>query len=172
MFKSRKGITPVIAIVLLILITLGMIGIVWTQFQGVLQFGGQAQSQQQAINTQLSFQSVYNEGGNMRLTWRNPNSRTLNTSNFELGFAKTRGGSPVSASVFAANTQFQTSGTSTCFASGTSVLVPPKNSQDCSTGLKWPSQKPIDMYLVVSMKGADKEFRYHCTTQTAGAFSC
>ncbi|MFB6208052.1 MAG: hypothetical protein ABEJ69_01755 [Candidatus Nanohaloarchaea archaeon] len=175
MFKLRKGITPVIAIVLLILITLGMIGIVWTQFQGILQFGGQASSQQQAINTQLTISSVYNDGGTMRVTWRNPNDRTLNTSKFQIGFSKTSSGSPVTASVFAANTQFNqiaTPSNADCFDDGTSTLVKPQGQQDCNTGLQWPSSKPIDMYVKVSMKGADKTFSYHCTTDTTSAFSC
>jgi flagellin-like protein len=35
--STRKGITPVIAIVLLLLITVGAVGTVYTQFQGLLQ---------------------------------------------------------------------------------------------------------------------------------------
>lgn len=178
MFKSRKGITPVIAIVLLILITLGMIGIVWTQFQGILQFGDQASGQQQAINTQLTFQSVYKDStvapATMNLTWRNPNDRTLNTSNYEIGFSKTASGSPVSAEVFASNTQFDSIVASqrNCFSDGDSKLIAPDGKQTCRTGLTWASDKPIDMYVKVSMKDADKSFSYHCTTDTRNAFSC
>ena len=39
MFNQRKGITPVIAIVLLLLITVGAVGVVYTQFQGLVEGG-------------------------------------------------------------------------------------------------------------------------------------
>lgn len=35
--RKRKGITPVIAIVLLLLVTVGAVGVVWTQFQDLVE---------------------------------------------------------------------------------------------------------------------------------------
>jgi FlaG/FlaF family flagellin (archaellin) len=37
--RSRKGLTPVIAIVLLLFITVGAVGVVYTQFSGILDQG-------------------------------------------------------------------------------------------------------------------------------------
>jgi flagellin-like protein len=36
MFGQRKGITPVIAIVLLLMVTVGAVGVVYTQFQSLV----------------------------------------------------------------------------------------------------------------------------------------
>ena len=59
MLTKRKGITPVIAIVLLLLITVGAVGVVYTQFQSLIgNPGEQVNQQQQVRNTEMTFDSM------------------------------------------------------------------------------------------------------------------
>lgn len=170
MFNVRKGITPVIAIVLLILITLGAVGVVWTQFQSVLNFGEQANSQQQAMKTDWTFESVYKDGGNINMTVRNPtDDLSYNTSQFTLKYRPVGNPSPVSLSTL--SSAGFTTGKSDCFEAGSSQLVDPHSKYTCDTGVSWPSVGK-DLYLVIQMKDADKSWEYKCTVQTSGAISC
>lgn len=57
--KSRKGITPVIAIVLLLLLTVGAVGVVWTQFQGLVS-GDTSQQVQKSAKQRNADLSIIN----------------------------------------------------------------------------------------------------------------
>lgn len=84
---KRKGITPVIAVVLLLLITVAAVGLVWGLFQQVT--GDQSalnslNDRQQARNTDFEFRSVYNDtassngAGNITMNIANTGSRAVN----------------------------------------------------------------------------------------------
>ena len=56
---KRKGITPVIAIVLLMIITVGAVGVVYSQFQSLVGNPGESVNEQQQIsNTGKTLQNM------------------------------------------------------------------------------------------------------------------
>lgn len=110
MIKSRKGITPVIAIVLLLLITVGAVGVVYTQFQGLVE-GDDAQeqleSQQQIQQASYSIAAVevINDDtaageGEIDITIQNTGDTALNFDNtaYTVNWAP-EGTNPVSVDV-------------------------------------------------------------------------
>ena len=76
MIKQRKGITPVIAIVLLLLVTVGAVGVVYTQFQNIADQGN-TEFNTDARQTEISLQGISQNSDNndsMQLTWTNQQS--------------------------------------------------------------------------------------------------
>lgn len=85
MINYRKGITPVIAIVLLLLITVGAVGIVYTQFQGIVEGNDAEQELQQQQRIQQSSYSIVavtatGSPGNYEVTIKNTGDDTLDLS--------------------------------------------------------------------------------------------
>ena len=80
----KKGITPVIAVVLLLLITVGAVASAWGLYQEITSGSGeleQLNAQQAARNTDISFRSAYNgSGGNLNLVMRNTGGEPVNLS--------------------------------------------------------------------------------------------
>jgi FlaG/FlaF family flagellin (archaellin) len=58
LISSRKGLTPVIAIVLLLFITVGAVGVVYTQFSGIIDQG--QESTQQTLSSLTSSVDIVN----------------------------------------------------------------------------------------------------------------
>lgn len=81
MFEQRKGITPVIAIVLLLLITVGAVGVVYTQFQDLV--GNNEAEDELRENTQIqqssySIIAVTQSGSSYEITLKNTGSENIN----------------------------------------------------------------------------------------------
>ena len=180
MFKSRKGITPVIAIVLLLLITVGAVGVVYTQFQSLIGNPGEQASQQQDIqNTEVSFDSLYRSdwyGTNdyVNVTFSNTGSVTWNSSNFGLQYVPEGTGSGVSGEALATTNFNYESDADTCFndESGGGTLVDPGDSYTCSTGVQWPNPTN-SIGFVVTISGADKDWGPRiCNPDTSSSVGC
>lgn len=102
--KTRKGITPVIAIVLLILITVGAVGVVYTQFQSLVgNPTEQLREQEKVRNTKMSISGAYRGGGGINITLRNTGSTAINTSDFNVMYVPPNSDSPVSLGAIASN---------------------------------------------------------------------
>lgn len=174
MFNTRKGITPVIAIVLLLLITVGAVGVVYTQFQSLVGNPDEQLSQQQQVrNTEMTFSSVYSDSSELAITVRNTGSVTWNTSQFALGFVPQGSSSPVIESVLESSvSSFSHANSNECFSADTGTqIVEPDGTYTCTTGISFPgATKQIG--LVVSMNGADKDWSYTCSVQTSNSISC
>ncbi|WEL23237.1 archaellin/type IV pilin N-terminal domain-containing protein [Candidatus Nanohalovita haloferacivicina] len=179
MLTKRKGITPVIAIVLLLLITVGAVGVVYTQFQSLLgNPGEQVDQQQQVRQTEIRFDSAYkaqDASGEyyVNLTVTNVGAVAWNTSDFTLSYVPEGTGSAVSGQALQA-TKFSYNETSdNCFSEdNSSQLVDPENGYTCNTGVKWPSATTT-IGFSISMNSASKSWGvYTCTPSTTSSVGC
>jgi flagellin-like protein len=178
---KRKGITPVIAIVLLLLITVGAVGVVYTQFQSLVGNPSEELDQQQKVqNTDLTFSSVYKDEGDtysgsdtVNITLRNTGDVAVNmTEQFELSY------SPEGSSGYLGLTAYpdSVSGISEplCFNYGAmegDELVEPGDSYTCNTGVLWPGATN-SVGFEVSFKSASKSWSYTCSPSTSSALAC
>lgn len=173
---KRKGITPVIAIVLLLLITVGAVGVVYTQFQSLVGNPSQQLDQQQKVqNTKLTFASVYNndtvtnsDNDAINVTIRNTGSVAINmTKQFDISFSPSGSDGYLSHSIYP-----NTVGPNECFEiQGGAELVEPGQSYTCNTGIAWPGATET-VGIEVSFKTADKSWTYTCTPSTSSALAC
>lgn len=177
----RKGITPVIAIVLLLLITVGAVGVVYSQFQNLADTNPSEQvaRQQKIQNTELTYDSVYKDTSDasgdetINITLRNTGSEGVNVSKqFELQVIPEGSDSSVGYDTFEKVRSSQVrSGEKTCFEVGNGMILDPSETYTCDTGILFPS--PGDTVgLVTTFKGADKSFDYSCSPSTSGSFTC
>ena len=178
MLTKRKGITPVIAIVLLLLITVGAVGVVYTQFQSLVgNPGEQVNQQQQVRNTEMSFDSLYkaSSGANnyINVTFVNTGSETWNTSDFRMSYVPEGTGSAVSGQALATTPFTYDSAEDNCFNDDTSSqIVDPGSDYTCNTGVQWPGATTA-IGIQVSMSGADKNWGpVTCDPQTSSAVGC
>lgn len=175
----RKGITPVIAIVLLLLITVGAVGVVWTQFQNLTGDPSDDFSQQQQVrNTELSYSSVFNNdtgqtapsGDSINITLRNTGEVTLNvTEDLEIAFVPEDSDSGLAFDVYPAPVQAE----SDCFKTqpDENEQIEPSESYTCKTGIAWPD--PADnVGIEVSLQYADKSWSYSCSPTTSSSVTC
>ncbi len=176
--KSRKGITPVIAIVLLLLITVGAVGVVYSQFQNLTGDPSEQLAQQQRVqNTELTFSSVYkdtSDDDSINISLRNTGSVTLNmTEQFEISFVPENSDSGVSYQVLPGS--YKASGNQECFTSsvtnGNREMVEPGGTYICDTGVAFPAATD-SVGIVVSFRTADKSWSYTCAPSTSGSLSC
>jgi flagellin-like protein len=102
MFSKRKGITPVIAIVLLLLITVGAVGVVYTQFQS-LTSGNEAEKElektQKIQQSSYSIIGTYVGGANYKVTLKNTGDTTLDLTQSSTLMIGKNGGEPVAVSL-------------------------------------------------------------------------
>ena len=176
---KRKGITPVIAIVLLLLITVGAVGVVYTQFQSLVGNPGEQVNQQQQIrNTGMTFQSMYkaNNGTGtyyINITVSNTNSVAWNTSDFRMSYVPEGTGSDVSGYALETTPFTYNEDQDKCFDDDTqSKVIDPGELYTCNTGVQWPGPTQ-NIGLVIEMSTADKQFGPQtCRPQTSNAVGC
>jgi|GEM_PF-537253 len=79
----RKGVTPVIAVVLLLLLTIGLVGVLWTQAEDLMDIGGEAAFLEDVdieINTVLRSDEHPGEEETMELRLENTGDSEYNLS--------------------------------------------------------------------------------------------
>ncbi|MFB6242172.1 MAG: archaellin/type IV pilin N-terminal domain-containing protein [Candidatus Nanosalina sp.] len=171
---QKKGITPVIAIVLLLMVTVGAVGVVYTQFQSLVGNPGEEVNKQQR-NQQTSLRIVRVESnvtnlktngnynitnyGQTNLTIQNTGSVTRNSSVFLLT-------SPSGHDIgkFANTSEL-------CFNPNGSEFIDPREVYECKTGILWPRVQE-EMILQVELQGSSKNWRIQCRPRTTGDRIC
>ena len=158
MFSKRKGITPVIAIVLLLLITVGAVGVVYTQFQS-LTGGEQAQdelnSQQKLQNADYAIQGVQKVGtspSEYQVYIKNTGDSTYNLSSSSTLYVGENGDSPVALNV---------AGGSCDWSTGT---LAPGDTANCNTGITWEDSYQND--------GQSTEFELRIQDTRMASYQC
>lgn len=167
----RKGITPVIAIVLLLMVTVGAVGVVYTQFQSLVgDPTDQIDDQQRNQNTDISIirgktnVSSINTAGNhdisnygtLVLEVQNTGSVTRNTTSFRMTTA---------------TGQIPGENGPTCTDPGNSTLIDPDETIDCYTGIVYPkATNPVD--VILQLEGSQKSWSHECNPQTSGQTFC
>jgi flagellin-like protein len=177
MFRQRKGITPVIAIVLLLLVTVGAVGVVYTQFQSITE-QGDTQFDTTARSIDVGITSITNNSdGDMELTiTNNQDSVTFNTTRFlDLQFYPDQG-TPDQAVQHTAlpiqNIQNSTTAGDTCFSNAADAeLLDPGDSFSCDTNVEYPSASEY-IGLVVTVQGGANTWSEECSPRTTTSATC
>lgn len=176
-YMRRKGITPVIAVVLLILITVAAVGVVYTQFENIVGSGADTGAVTTPAQTEISFESVYNNdtGSNannadsINITIRNTGEISLNvTRDLTVSFIPDGSQSGIAFGNYPDTVQSE----SDCLKpQGGNERIEPGDSYTCKTGIAWPSPSE-SAGIVISMTGADKSWTRSCAPRTSGTVSC
>ena len=161
---SRKGITPVIAIVLLLMVTVGAVGVVYTQFQSLVgDPTEQIDSQQRNQNTDMNIvrgksnNTSSPQSGQLILELQNTGSVTRNTTSFRV--------TTDDASLVPGDNGNLSSNPEN------STLLDPDETMDFYTGIDFPG--PTDGVLVtLNLKGSSKEYTLDCRPQTSTTAFC
>ena len=176
---KRKGITPVIAIVLLLVVTVGAVGVVYTQFQNIADQGN-TEFSTQARNTQVQIDSLAksSDGENITLVMTNrQDSVTIGntTEMLQVSYKPNEdSGYQSYGSVEAAggvgNLELSPNGESdkSCFSGST---LNPGNTQSCDLGVKWPDATET-FGIRVGVKGASNSDSLECRVATSKTLSC
>ncbi|MFB6099775.1 MAG: hypothetical protein ABEK16_00745 [Candidatus Nanohalobium sp.] len=182
MLEQRKGITPVIAIVLLLLVTVGAVGVVYTQFQNIAG-SGDTTFADTAKKTELTITSVSkNNDSEMNLTiTNNQGSVTINTTQILDLYFYPNQASPSAAIGYSQgqevqNINFSESATATCFQpgheiDGTNVILDPGESLTCDTNAQWPSATKY-VGLDVRVQGGSKSWSKQCDPLSTRSETC
>lgn len=173
----RKGITPVIAVVLLLLITVGAVASAWGLYQQITSDQSQLDQlnqQKKAQATELTFASVYeNSTGGLNVTMRNTGSRTVNMSDeLEISFIPDGSDSAVSHQVYTSRVSGD-HGTPDCFQNkfGDGETVEPGNTYTCYTGVEFPDATD-SVGIVVDYKATGKSWEHTCDPSTSSSITC
>jgi flagellin-like protein len=164
-FKQRKGITPVIAIVLLLMVTVGAVGVVYTQFNSLVgNPEEQFEEQQQDQNTQISITNIESnesfsdatppDSATMNLTITNSGTVARNTTDFLLTVQGT------SAEV-----------DGECFTAADSEILATGSQYTCNTGVPFPGVTE-DTTLEVRLTGTSKTWVDTCRPTQTGQETC
>ncbi|MFB6159402.1 MAG: hypothetical protein ABEJ95_07160 [Candidatus Nanohalobium sp.] len=177
MFEKRKGITPVIAIVLLLLVTVGAVGVVYTQFQNIADQGN-TQFNTKARQTAIQITAVSKNNDNeMNLTITNKqDSVTINTSKMlQIQYYPDEAGSGSSvpfSTLPLANIDKASGASATCFSdSRTGVILDPGESYTCDTNVKWPEATTY-VGMQVNVQGGSNSWTKECEPTSSSSPVC
>lgn len=173
---SRKGITPVIAVVLLLLITVGAVASAWGLYQNIISDQSQLDeldAQQRASQSEFSFSSVVeNDDGSTQIYLQNTGSRAVNlTSEVELLLSPDGEQGYVSPLVISNQySNWDASADSSCFNS-TAGILEVGNTYNCNTGTNFPNATQT-LGIQVNYRNADVDWTYQCRPETSGTTTC
>jgi flagellin-like protein len=184
---KRKGITPVIAVVLLLLITVGAVASAWGLYQNIISDQSQLDqlnAQQMASNTNIEYNSVYeSRGGYLMMDIENTGQRAINVSR-ELSFQAAPDGSSggLDFSTFKRrynNTRYGTwnstevdQGLDCIENNPSSEVLETSNTMNCNTTIQFPGATQ-EVGLVINYRGVDnKEWSYSCVPETSDTVTC
>lgn len=157
---KSKGITPVIAIVLLLLITVGAVGVVFTQFNSLVS-GNDAQQQanqlQKAQAASYTITAVNNSGGSYGVLLKNTGDVTYNLSEESTLMIGVNGGSPVAVTARGGDDCGKEFG-----------AIEPGSDAFCNTSITWESSYENDgaSTTVQLMINQNTKATYTCTETT------
>ena len=162
--RYRKGITPVIAIVLLLMVTVGAVGVVYTQFQSLVGDPTEDIDQQQrnqdtdiSILRGKSNDTSNYQNGQIVLEIQNTGSVTRNTSSFRMTTQKAVNEPGADGAL--------------CTTNANSSLVDPDDTHDCHTGVDFP-QATNEVVFNIDLEGSDKSWEYVCRPETTDTAYC
>lgn len=178
MFDTSKGITPVIAIVLLLLVTVGAVGVVYTQFQSLVGDGPDT-SFLDAQSVNLDFRTLTRETSGttdrieLNLINNDDQDFTFNQSEDAAGTAvelqySSEGEEKVDPDIYG-DLSYDDSVYDCVTAAGT---ISPGDEPTCNTGMEMPSSgNSVTVHLVLSSSGDDIA-TYTCDPSTSDSNTC
>lgn len=168
---STKGITPVIATVLLLGITVAIGLTVYTQAQGMIAGGADTSKLDKAQDTEMQLTPVYAEssGGDKEIRVRvtNTGDRAINTSEFSMYFGPPDFPNPVARSALPGD--WKVGGSNECLTSG--QIVAQGDYIECSTGVKFPGALQ-SVEVQVRADNFDFSESSICSVESEDAQSC
>ena len=176
----KKGITPVIAVVLLLLITVGAVASMYGLYQQITSDQSQLDQlnqQRQAQATEIDFSSVYANSTEspayINASIRNTGSRTINMSDeLEMAFIPDGSDSSVSFDVLNRTYDDLDLEEQECFTnSQDEESVEPGETYTCSTGVPFPSATS-SWGIVVNYKSTGKSWDHTCSPSTSSSITC
>ena len=173
LFEQRKGITPVIAIVLLLMVTVGAVGVVYTQFNSIVgnpseELEDQQRNQDTNIRiTQMQTNASLPENinsldhnkdnyGTVRMTISNTGSISRNTTSFSL---------------VATGTEDDPAVDGNCFDAVTSQILDPGDTYQCDTGVTYP-EVTTSVSFEVLLQGSSRTWTHTCSHDRTGVENC
>ena len=172
LFEQRKGITPVIAIVLLLMVTVGAVGVVYTQFNSLVGNPSEELEEQQRnqdtniritqmhTNATLSdnLPSTYDAAnyGTINLTISNTGSISRNTTSFSLVATGAEAGSVADGD---------------CFLPSNSEILDPGETYECDTGVVYPDVTD-NVQIEVLLQGSSRTWTDTCRHDRSGVETC
>ena len=175
--STRKGITPIIATVLLLGITVAIGLTVYTQAQGLLEGAGDTSNFDRVRATSISMSPVYNDGG-MQLQVSNKGDRAINVTEYTIYYGPPNF-DPVSHSVLEAQTDDWIAGDNKCFTSGMkdnaegmdNDIIEPGERATCDTGVSFPSALE-SVEIRVEADDFNYDTDYTCSVDSSSARTC
>ena len=181
MFDTSKGITPVIAIVLLLLVTVGAVGVVYTQFQSLVGDGPDTSFlDAQSVNLDFRTLTRTNTGGStdyieLNLINNDDQDFTFNQSEDAAGTAvelqySSAGEQKVDPDIYG---DLSYDGSEyNCNATATVGTISPGDEPTCNTGMPMPSSgNSVTVHLTLSSSGDDIA-TYTCEPSTSDSNTC
>ena len=178
--NSRKGVTPVIAIVLLLTVTIGAVGILYTQVGDLLDQGSDTEDMNRVQDTDIDIRTGINgSNGNLRLSIQNTGERALPFSD-DFGFQIN--GVDYEAYGAAGSLSFsQTNLTDSqgCLGSNmnldieeTTGEISSLNDDTCSTGVEFPTAFDDPVTVTFTLEGSSKTWDYTCEPKSGDDGFC
>jgi len=172
---GMKGITPVIAIVLLLLVTVGAVGVVYTQFQDIANSGNtEFNTQARQIDLQITSMTESSDGDISLTITNGQGSVGFNTSEFLQAQFYPNGASSQEAVPFSAlnisNVEVDSGDSEGCFV-GSGQLLDPGQSMTCDTNVNFPSASEY-IGIVVQVQGGAKRWSSECSPRTTTSVTC
>ena len=176
--NKSKGNTPVIAIVLLLLVTVGAVGVVYTQFQNIVDQGSTQADYLDEVNTKITVVR--------RATSTNPDTMQVvveNTGDTEYNLSKIaelrysipgeQVDVPVGGSIHGYS---HNSSDQDCFTKDSMQSLSPGDLAVCNTGVQMPSpggdEITIQLTQVGASEGQDNIADYTCSPSTSSSTTC
>ncbi|MFB6114723.1 MAG: archaellin/type IV pilin N-terminal domain-containing protein [Candidatus Nanohalobium sp.] len=167
---SEKGITPVIATVLLLGITVAIGLTVYTQAQGMISGSANTDKINKVQNTELKLSPVYKNTttGEIVVRVTNTGGRAINTSKFSMYFGPPNYPNPIARSSLPSTWKV---GSSNGCMTGSGTILSQGENIECNTGVKFPGA-----LQTVEIQVRANNFEYStsamCTVQKENAKSC
>ena len=176
--NNRKGITPVIAIVLLLLVTVGAVGVVYTQFQNIVDQGSTEADYLDSVNAKISVvrRNTSNSQDQMSVVIENTGESEYNLSDIaELRYAipGERLDVPVGGSIHGFT---HTEADQNCFTKDSMQSLAPGDLAVCNSGVQMPSPGGDEITIQLTQSGADQGQGniddYTCQPSTSDSTTC
>lgn len=174
--SERKGITPVIAIVLLLVVTVSAVGVVWTQFENIVDQGSTQASYLESVDVKVTVvqRNSSTSPDQMAVVFENTGPDEYNLTDISRLEYQMPGESSIRAipgsDVFG---EFDyNSADKTCFSALENFA--PGDIESCNTGVEMPSPgSPLTINLVKSAgEGTSVIDEYTCEPSTSSSTTC
>jgi flagellin-like protein len=177
MFEKRKGITPVIAIVLLLLVTVGAVGVVYTQFQNIADRTADTSYLENVdVKYTVVQRNTTNSPDTMQIVLENTGEDEYNLSDIarlEYSIPGEQTIRPVPGQDLFGQFNYD-DGARTCFSKSAMQSFGPGDLASCNTGMEMPS--PSDEVTVQLTKTATDSTStidtYNCSPSTSDSSTC